>query len=144
MTWRPYAPCASVDPELWFDKNTRPARRICASCPFKDRQCLTEALQVNPSHGVWAGRSSRQIRELRARLGLTEHRQGDEHACPDGHERAVHGFRGADGKLRCRACNRSWLRESRAKKRAGRTNLASAPTMRRALESAFGDEAGAA
>jgi WhiB family redox-sensing transcriptional regulator len=67
--WQISAPCASVDPELWFPETGEPtatAKRICATCEYTE-PCLQIALE-HPEvaqFGVWGGLSYRQLRAVR-------------------------------------------------------------------------------
>jgi hypothetical protein len=64
--WRASAPCASIDPELWFPEpndSAAIAKRICANCPYK-APCLLGAFERNERHGIWAGMTIPQIRKL--------------------------------------------------------------------------------
>jgi WhiB family transcriptional regulator, redox-sensing transcriptional regulator len=65
--WQDAALCAQTDPDRWFPEdgvNPKAARRICRSCPVQ-AECLDFALAVAPEHGIWAGRSARQLRAMR-------------------------------------------------------------------------------
>lgn len=50
-------PC-QLEPELWVSdiaESRRTAARECEKCPAFD-WCAREAIKVDPSHGVWAGK----------------------------------------------------------------------------------------
>lgn len=64
--WRPSAPCAQIDPELWFPEpndQAVTAKRICAACKYK-APCLLGALERNERHGIWGGMTIPQIRKV--------------------------------------------------------------------------------
>jgi WhiB family redox-sensing transcriptional regulator len=62
--WMLSAPCASADPEIWFDHLTVvAAKRICDTCPFKS-PCVTYAITHGEIHGVWGGLSAPQRADL--------------------------------------------------------------------------------
>ena len=65
LTWREFAVCAQIDPELFFPEkgtNTRAgaalAKKICSTCPVTE-QCLKEALRIEQifasRFGIWGG-----------------------------------------------------------------------------------------
>lgn len=69
VSWHQDAPCAYVDPELWFpDKgeSTKAAKAICRRCPVR-AECLDYALTWHQRFGVWGG-----LRERRALHGLVD------------------------------------------------------------------------
>jgi WhiB family redox-sensing transcriptional regulator len=71
--WRDDALCAQIGPELWFPEKgekAREAKAFCHECPVKDF-CLDYVLS-DPSiqHGIWAGLTPREIRDLRRKRGL--------------------------------------------------------------------------
>lgn len=62
------APCAQVDPEIFFPSagdSSAAARRVCASCPVM-AQCLDWAIERRIDHGIWGGQNSLQRRRTRA------------------------------------------------------------------------------
>jgi WhiB family redox-sensing transcriptional regulator len=64
--WMLSAPCASADPEIWYDHLTVvTAKAICDTCPFKS-PCVTYAITHGEIWGVWGGLSAPQ------RVGMTE------------------------------------------------------------------------
>jgi WhiB family redox-sensing transcriptional regulator len=66
--WMADAPCASVDPALWFPPkggSTREAKRICATCDVK-AQCLAWAVAENIPDGVFGGVTARERRIAKA------------------------------------------------------------------------------
>lgn len=78
-SWMDDAACIGADQGLFFPSPlnrgrppkgegppdpTRPARRVCVSCPVRD-DCLEYALANNIDHGVWGGESERSRRRMR-------------------------------------------------------------------------------
>lgn len=64
--WRNQALCAQVGPDLFFPSrggSTKAARKICANCEVRP-ECLDDAVNAGPRHGVWAGLTERQLRKL--------------------------------------------------------------------------------
>lgn len=58
-------PCASEDPEIfWDDTLVGLARAICAPCPVR-AQCLQWALEQRETAGVWGGLSASERVQLR-------------------------------------------------------------------------------
>ncbi len=56
--------CAQADPEAWFPEKgglTRPAKKICWSCPER-RPCMKTSMTIEERFGVWAGLSERDRR----------------------------------------------------------------------------------
>jgi hypothetical protein len=67
--WHSRAACRGRGLTLWFPQRGQslgPAREVCADCPVKD-ECLAAALEMamHTDHGVWAGTSERQRKQLR-------------------------------------------------------------------------------
>lgn len=61
--WHRYAPCASIDADLWFPEhgdNAPAAKQICASCPYK-KPCLDGAIARGERHGIWGGVAIGQV-----------------------------------------------------------------------------------
>lgn len=58
MSWESQAACIGVDPEIFYEKDPRQAKQICAGCPVS-LQCLEHAMRfegfVSDRHGVWGG-----------------------------------------------------------------------------------------
>lgn len=57
------APCVR-QPDLWFAEEpgfTGVAKRLCRQCAHQD-DCLTEALRMQPTAGVWAGYTAEELR----------------------------------------------------------------------------------
>lgn len=82
--WHAGAPCADplVDPDIFYPTSEtahryrsdkyEPARRVCARCPFATKDaCLEHALSRPEIHGMWAGRTPRELRKLRGQRGRT-------------------------------------------------------------------------
>jgi WhiB family transcriptional regulator, redox-sensing transcriptional regulator len=68
--WFSRAECARRDPDIWFPDGPgrdggQLARRICTTCPVR-QPCLQYALDIKPSHGIWAGHNADQLRAMRA------------------------------------------------------------------------------
>jgi WhiB family transcriptional regulator, redox-sensing transcriptional regulator len=65
--WTEQAACVAYDPEMWFEKDTRPAKEICATCTVRS-QCLewVLALDTDPD-GVWGGYDPAERRLLARR-----------------------------------------------------------------------------
>jgi len=65
--WRDWAACANHDdPELFFPGTgevPRDAIRICGECPVR-RPCLTYALNLGATEGVWGGTTANQRRAM--------------------------------------------------------------------------------
>jgi Transcription factor WhiB len=71
-----------VDAHVYFfpekGSSVSTAKMICSVCPVK-RECLNYAVQhTEIVHGVWGGMSSREIRRIRATLGIQEEEEDDE------------------------------------------------------------------
>lgn len=65
--WVMSAPCASVDPEVFFPEmgaSVWRAKEICSTCPVK-LKCLNHALERNEVAGVWGGTSPNERKRLR-------------------------------------------------------------------------------
>jgi WhiB family transcriptional regulator, redox-sensing transcriptional regulator len=75
--WEDKALCAG-NPGLWFGPDgEHPAARairetqaktVCSVCPVT-AECLQSAITAAPEHGIWAGRTPRQIRDTAAQTG---------------------------------------------------------------------------
>jgi WhiB family transcriptional regulator, redox-sensing transcriptional regulator len=66
QVWQDRARCAEVDPDLFFPEKGETAQKakfICSGCEVW-AECLAYALGNGEQHGVWAGRSERQIRRM--------------------------------------------------------------------------------
>lgn len=68
--WRATAPCASLDPELFFDLAEEDpaaeaeAKAVCKSCPLADR-CLNSAMLADEEWGIWGGMTPEERRRYR-------------------------------------------------------------------------------
>lgn len=94
--WRAVAPCASLDPDLFFDRAEEDpaaeaeAKATCGSCPFREN-CLTTAMIANEEWGIWGGMTPDErkdyrplwqklnggrgaVRTMRERSGVVRHR----------------------------------------------------------------------
>ena len=59
--------CAQSDPDTWFPEvggSNRYAIKVCRRCPVQ-AACLTWALDTGQEHGIWAGTTPRQRRNIR-------------------------------------------------------------------------------
>ncbi len=69
MAWHADAACVdSPDPDVFFADSTDPeglkaARSLCKACPVAP-ECLQFAIEARPSHGIWAGKTARQINNM--------------------------------------------------------------------------------
>lgn len=62
--WMLSAPCASTDPDLFYDHATvTHAKKICATCPLR-AACASYAIRAGETWGVWGGLSATQRAEL--------------------------------------------------------------------------------
>jgi WhiB family redox-sensing transcriptional regulator len=86
--WSADALCAQTDPEAFFPEkggSIKDAKQVCNGgtgrepCPVRD-ECLTAALDRDERHGVWGGKSERERRALRRRLGYPTRQQARERA----------------------------------------------------------------
>ncbi|WP_329377469.1 WhiB family transcriptional regulator [Streptomyces sp. NBC_01351] len=68
------AACRDADPDLFFpaahagaeqERRVAAAKELCRGCPIR-RRCLTHALEVSESEGIWGGFTARERRRLRA------------------------------------------------------------------------------
>jgi WhiB family redox-sensing transcriptional regulator len=66
VPWMQAAICAQTDPDAFYPEHgasTAEAKLVCAGCPVRS-ECLEYALENNERHGVWAGLSERERRNL--------------------------------------------------------------------------------
>lgn len=93
LSWQKQGTCTQTDPELWFPETgggsgaIDRAKAICRSCPVHE-PCHQYALALAPEHGIWAGRSAKELNVERQqtgrdracdRCGTTYHREhGDQ------------------------------------------------------------------
>lgn len=64
--WMKNAPCASVDPEIFYPEkgeSAKPAKSVCRLCPYK-APCLTYAVEHRQRFGVWGGLAEKERRGL--------------------------------------------------------------------------------
>lgn len=58
--WRAIAPCAGIDPEVFFDKAEEDpdvaafAKSVCKGCPFAQK-CLDTSMLADEEYGIWGG-----------------------------------------------------------------------------------------
>lgn len=67
-SWRAYAICAEVDPELWFPEpgtTSFSPRSICEGCPVR-AECLVESVIWRMEYGVWGGIGATYRRDIGA------------------------------------------------------------------------------
>lgn len=106
--WMAEAPCASVDPELFFPdkgatRTVAEARAICADCPVR-AQCLEYALTSEEAlYGVWAGTTERDRRPMRKARGISRYERSH---CRNGHKYTDETTKiDAAGHRRCLTCS---------------------------------------
>lgn len=66
-SWKEYANCLGVDPDLFFPtrgQSTREAKAVCRGCVVVD-DCLEFALVNGEKFGIWGGLSERERRRIR-------------------------------------------------------------------------------
>ena len=64
------AKCQTVEPEIWFDKETIPiAVEICNSCPLKEK-CAQYAIDEQIEYGVWGGVTEETRQKILKRIRL--------------------------------------------------------------------------
>lgn len=96
--WMDDAACRGLDTEVFFpeqDEATRDVKAICRTCDVQ-AECLAYALNIGERFGIWGGKSEKERRVLRRRLGLAKdvaecgtvdgwnaHRQVGEGACDE-------------------------------------------------------------
>jgi len=71
--WRSLAACRDSDPELFFPAvgdqdigRIAAAKAVCATCPVRE-ECLTYAVELNQSEGIWGGHTPTERRSFRRR-----------------------------------------------------------------------------
>lgn len=72
--WMSSAPCATVDPELFFPEagdyiKSRAARRICGTCPYK-APCVLMAIRNDVKFGIFGGLNPPGRKRLAQELNL--------------------------------------------------------------------------
>jgi WhiB family redox-sensing transcriptional regulator len=76
MSWRYYAACRGLDPELFFPSGDshqaqgqlQQAKAVCAGCAVRS-VCLEFAILAGVEHGVWGGCSEDERRAPTRRAG---------------------------------------------------------------------------
>jgi len=66
MSWREWARCRGVDPEIFYppeEDEALHAKEICAECPVRE-VCLDYALTNREKIGVWGGMTERERRRM--------------------------------------------------------------------------------
>ena len=66
MSWREWARCRGVDPEIFYppeEDDALEAKEICAGCPVRE-VCLDHALTRREKIGVWGGMTERERRRM--------------------------------------------------------------------------------
>ncbi|HUF84222.1 MAG TPA: WhiB family transcriptional regulator [Acidimicrobiia bacterium] len=74
-SWREFARCRGVDPEVFYpvsddDDDAEEAKSICADCPVRE-PCLEFALSTREKNGVWGGLTERERRRVLRRRRKT-------------------------------------------------------------------------
>jgi len=72
-TWRFYAECRGVDPNIFFPTTTTgivKAKEYCRVCPVRSL-CLEEALEKGEKFGIWGGASERERRRIQRRIRVS-------------------------------------------------------------------------
>ena len=69
VDWRDAASCRASDPDVFFPdgedvEGIARAKAICATCPVRE-DCLTFAVELNQTDGIWGGRTPAERRRLR-------------------------------------------------------------------------------
>ncbi len=70
-SWRDQALCKGFDPDVFFpDEGDTAAiayaKSICQGCPVIE-ECLTYAVEMNQTEGIWGGTTKQERRRLRRR-----------------------------------------------------------------------------
>lgn len=76
-TWKEYANCLGVDPDLFFPErgaSTREAKEVCRGCVVRE-DCLEFALVNGEKFGIWGGMSERERRRIRRQRAVDRQRQ---------------------------------------------------------------------
>ena len=66
MSWREWARCKGVDPDIFYppeEDEALAAKEICAGCPVQE-VCLDYALSQREKLGVWGGMTERERRRM--------------------------------------------------------------------------------
>ena len=73
-SWREYANCLGVDPDLFFPlrgASTEEAKAVCRGCQVKP-DCLEYSLAAGEKFGIWGGHSERERRRIRRQRALAQ------------------------------------------------------------------------
>jgi WhiB family redox-sensing transcriptional regulator len=65
-SWRKWAACRGIDPEVFYpdsDEEAEEAKVVCAMCPVREA-CLEHALAHREREGVWGGATERERRRI--------------------------------------------------------------------------------
>lgn len=71
-SWRAYANCLRVDPDLFYPErgaSTKEAKMVCKFCVVRE-ECLEYALEKNDKFGIWGGASERERRRMRRQRAI--------------------------------------------------------------------------
>ena len=66
QTWRQYAACQGVEPEIFYptsDEEAEVAKAVCGQCPVR-QPCLEYALAKRERDGVWGGATEKERRRM--------------------------------------------------------------------------------
>ena len=72
-SWREYANCLGVDPDLFFPErgaSTEEAKAVCRGCQVRS-DCLEYSLAAGEKFGIWGGVSERERRRIRRQRALS-------------------------------------------------------------------------
>ena len=65
--WMASGACVGAPANLWFPErgdSTVQAKLVCAGCPVRV-ECLDFAVRTKEPHGIWGGKTGRELRGLR-------------------------------------------------------------------------------
>jgi WhiB family redox-sensing transcriptional regulator len=134
--WRVDAACNGLDPDLFFPEKgetSKPAKQVCAGCPVK-AECLSMAVELNLSFGIFGGLSARERRVVRRERGITPPLPPRPETCVNGHELTDEtATRSHYGGWRCKVCDRAYQRRAAARRRAEAENSGDGYWERRSL-----------
>ncbi|MEA3076271.1 MAG: WhiB family transcriptional regulator, redox-sensing transcriptional regulator [Actinomycetota bacterium] len=66
QTWRQYAACKGVEPDIFYpasDEEAEVAKAVCGVCPVR-QPCLEFALATRERDGVWGGATEKERRRI--------------------------------------------------------------------------------
>jgi WhiB family redox-sensing transcriptional regulator len=119
--WVADAACNGLDPDMFFpDKgeSSGPAKQVCAACPVRE-DCLTMAVELNLTSGIFGGMSARDRRKVRRERGLAPPLPPRPERCVNGHPLTDEtSARTHWGGWRCRTCDAGYQRRAAARRRA--------------------------